>query len=250
MDRRHFLRLTGAGVVIVVLGTGCTDSDSSSSASLTDTTADNMPELYNDEVNFLVNPIRRLMKPADRNFGIKIEVNGKNYVDGQAHDISAKHKEIHIGLPSVTQESLEAGRQAAIHEVTHMFNFSHEWAPQRYIEGEMKKRVGRKKYSDNEVDIFRESSYSDHPAWKRMGHPQDGFDELLASTITVCWSRPTELIDRITALEDEKQKIFVATSALVCIDSLIKFSSVPTNYSDLPFNPALVRYLQATGRTA
>lgn len=251
--RRGILELAAAALAIpIVVRASSSDQDSGSLIRPRSATLDNdllvLPDGYQDEISLLVQPLRRLMKQEAQNFGIDIQKSEPGTVDGHAHDISDRHREIHVLIPDASPDALEAGREVAVHEATHIFDYTNDSLPDIFMENEMRKRTGRARYSRNEYNLFKESSYSNNPIWSRMGHPQDGYDELLASTITVMWFRPAELTQRIAAIKDKKERIFAATHGLVCLDSLIKFSIIPVDYTDLPFDQELVSLLRTEGR--
>jgi len=241
LDRRRFLELLGAGTALVLLEGGC---DLALGPRRNELPFDPSSEFI-AEIQKSVAPIRRILTPAMREFDIKLH-QGRN---GIAHGDSLSHNEIHILLPDTSADSLQLGREVAVHEATHIFNFSNGNFPWKYLKDEMIKRAGKNKYSKNEFNILTESTYSDNPLWDGMGHPRKNYNEQLASTVSIMRYHHQQFMERINLL-NPTDKRFMATTGLVAMDTLVKFAAVPTDYNDLGFDPQLITYLRQEGQPA
>ena len=84
----------------------------------------------------------------------------------------------------------------AVHEATHIFNIANGNFPWKYLSDEMTKRLGKNNYSNDQYKILTESTYQDDSRLNKMGHPQNNYDELLASTVTVLRYHPAQFIKK------------------------------------------------------
>lgn len=203
---------------------------------------------FRNQIEEILQPIRNLMTPAMSDFPVTLWKSNSNTTQGFAFSDFYLNSGIAIYLPDTEASSLKYGLAAANHEGVHMFNNLNNNFPEQYLRIEMLERIGRNKYTDDELRFFTESEYNTDPLWKNMGHPQDGYGEFLASALTILRFFPDEFINRLNTVPDLLVKSFLATSGLVCIDSLKKYAVTQIEYDDLPFQEKLIDYLYNTGQ--
>lgn len=92
-------------------------------------------------------------------------------------------------------------------------------------------------------DIFRESSYLDSDYYKGvMGHPQSGPFELYASALNTLRFYPDEFTHK-TSREPKNIRDTSLKVARQAIESLITYSAIQIEPSDLPFDKKLMEFL-------
>lgn len=215
-----------------------------------------VPNSYINDLKEAIAPLTKLMRPATvGNLTIEVAKTKPNFLHGCN---LPRNKEIRVLLPDASQQMLEFGKTIAFHETAHLFNSSNNRLPSRYLKEEMEKRTGRNKYTLNEYKNLHEASYSDLEWFRNYVFPPGSsdfdimfsFPEVFPGTITVLRFYPSEFIEKLEKLNNPESKRLLATSGLVCIDALKKFSAIPVEYSDLPFDPNLVAYLIQEGQNS
>ena len=246
LSRRDFLKLAAATAGIAALQTGCNALENLGTRLVTDCLGHprlEIPSSYIDDLRETISPLTKLMPPATaESLVIKVIKNQSvNYrtVRGCA---LRRNNEIRIYMPDdPSPELLEQGKVSGFHEAAHILD--HDEILSDYLKQEMKNRMRRNKYAPYEFKILKESSYCYINSCMNKGHPESNFGEVFAGSITILRFFPFEFIKKTEELSSPESKRFLATNGRVCIDALKRFSAIPVEDSDLPFDPQLISYL-------
>lgn len=205
LTRREILRLFAATVGGVMLQAACGPLEQMTTREHRPIDPSlEIPSSYINDLEEVIAPLTKLMPPATAE-NLAIEV-GKTSNEIHGHAL-VRNREIIILLPDASPEHMDFGKVIAFHEAARIFD-QDDNTPCQYVKQQMKKRIGRNKYTPDEFKILTESSYCNISACRNLGHPEDGFDEVFASSITILRFYPFEFIEKLEGLRILNQNDF------------------------------------------